>query len=113
MSNAATVEAKQPVKRAQGGKQSVEAVREAAAKRIYQLSKAWGENSVALGREFAKVRDTFPQKGSSNGERRAANHAERPGWHEWIDANSVWSPRSVNNFIRVAEESAPASYPPL
>jgi hypothetical protein len=78
-------------------------LRAAAAKRIGELTSQWGMNSIAIGSEFKKVRDTFPQKGS-DGERRAAQHAERPGWREWITENTDWSPRQVNAFIRIAEE---------
>jgi hypothetical protein len=96
------VEEVQPKKTAKRAKQSDDAIRKAAAVQIRKLTKSWGENSVALGLEFLKVRETFPQKGS-NGGRRAAQHAERPGWRDWIEANTDWSVRQVNTFIRVAE----------
>jgi hypothetical protein len=82
------------------------------AKRIDELTKDWVHNSIELGLEFKKVRDTFPLGKDDASGGRITTHAKRPGWHDWIKKNSVWSRHHVNSFIRIAEKFDGKKLPP-
>ena len=41
----------------------------------------------------------------------SGDHSKRPGWHDWIKANTNWSYQHVNSFIRVAEKFGGRSLP--
>lgn len=58
-------------------------MREALAARIKDLSGRWAENTIALGREFKRARDTFAANAQGN----------RPGWHDWVETNTPWKHR--------------------
>jgi ATPase family protein associated with various cellular activities (AAA) len=94
--------------RATKGAVFVVRVRDASAKRIRQLTKQWTENTVELGLEFKKVRDTFPVAGQDHDvgapTSSASDHTKRPGWHDWIKKNTAWSHQQVSGFIRVADK---------
>lgn len=72
----------------------VATLRDGIAARIKDLSQRWAENTIALGRELKRARDTFPISGS--------NH--RPGWAEWAETEAGWSERQTRTFIRVADK---------
>ena len=69
-------------------------MREAMAARIKDLSQRWAENTIALGREFKRARDTFHIEGS--------NH--RPGWYDWIRKETGWSESHAVKLIRIADK---------
>ena len=71
----------------------IESFRATHAKRIKDLSTKWSQNTIALGCEFLAVRDTFPTKG-----------AYRPGWREWLTAETGWSWRHALKFVTIAEK---------
>jgi hypothetical protein len=93
---------------------SLDHLRDAAAKRIHELSQQWAENTIALGSEFKRVRDTFPAAGQDDGvgaPTSSGDHSKRPGWHDWVKANTTWSHQQVSSFIRVAEKFGGRSLP--
>lgn len=72
----------------------VASLRDGIAARINDLSQRWAENTIALGREFKRARDSFPANSSG----------QRAGWHEWIEKNTPWSHRHAGRFVRIAEK---------
>jgi hypothetical protein len=68
-------------------------MRDGIAARIKDLSKRWAANTVALGLEFRKARDTFPQQG-----------IHRPGWREWLTTETGWTSRHALKFVSIAEK---------
>lgn len=67
-------------------------MRDAIAIRIKDLSGRWAENTIAIGREFKRARDSFPVNGN-----------QRPGWHDWVHRNTPWKHNHATKFIRVTE----------
>lgn len=72
----------------------VATLRDGIAARIRELSQRWAENTIALGREFIRARDSFPIVGP--------NH--RPGWREWISKETGWSADHAITFVRIADK---------
>jgi hypothetical protein len=68
-------------------------MRDGIAARIKDLSTKWASNTVALGVEFRKARDTFPLQG-----------IHRPGWREWLSTETGWSARHALKFVSIAEK---------
>lgn len=69
------------------------------ARRIKDLSEKFAENAVALGIEFRQARERFPAKGGA-----LHKNASRPGWEDWVKANTGWSRTHAVNFIRIADK---------
>lgn len=70
------------------------ALRKASAKRIATLMQNWTENTLDLGKELTRARDTFPQESNGN----------RPGWHKWIKDETGLSPRWATTLVKVADK---------
>lgn len=67
--------------------------REAAAKRIKTLMEKWTANTLELGAELAKVRETFPINEKRPG--------ERPGFAKWAKKETGLSAGHITNLILV------------
>lgn len=72
----------------------VATLRDGIALRIKDLSQRWAENTIALGRELKRARDTFPMSGDGN----------RPGWYAWLEKNIGWHPSHAATLIRISEK---------
>ena len=70
-----------------------------------ELTTAWAQNTVELGVEFKRARDTFPSDSDKLGSPASMpTSSRRPGWYQWISDNTDWSVEHVNKFIRVSEK---------
>lgn len=74
-------------------------MREGIAIRIKDLSARWAENTIALGREFKRARDSFPleSRGQSGGQ-------SRQGWPEWVTRSTGWTVNHAGVLIRISEK---------
>lgn len=70
-------------------------MRDAIATRINDLSQRWAENTIALGREFKRARDSFPVTGQND---------QRSGLKEWIKTHTGFSYKHAISFIRIADK---------
>jgi len=71
----------------------VTTMRDGIATRIKDLTGKFAGNIIALGKEFARARDTFPVN----------NQNHRPGWHNWIRQNTEWTTDHATKFVQIHE----------